>query len=182
MVNAEELLKGMDIPEESKAKLIESLTPVLTKYEADVADANGKLQEAISTRQKAKDELRELKAKFVDGDYDGKKALEDKIKEKETELISYAEKTKTLQQELEVKNKELETIETETRQTLKDRFAEDKWEVIKDLPLAKLRELAKLETINEPPAGDRTKGIKTYGSGSKNLSSEEKIAKMYEKK
>lgn len=179
MAKAEEILEGMELPEDTKAKIVEKLNPVLLNYETSLGEERSKLKEAVESRQKTKDELKELKAKFVEGDFDGKRELELRIKEKELELATNSEKTKNLEAELLRKSQELEAIESETRETLKERFPEGKWEVVKDLPISKVRELAKLEVeFNPNPAH---KGIKLYKPSKTELTSEEKIATLYKK-
>jgi len=179
-MDATELLKDVEMSEEAKEKVVGIINPIISTHATELAEANSKLKEAIELRQNAKNDLRELREKFASADsFDGKAEMEALIKVKEAEVSQLSEKTKTLESELTASQEQLKVIETETRETLKDRFSEEKWGVVKDLPLPKLRELAKLEVDVEPMPRDRTKRINTYGNRGQERSTEEKIATAY---
>ncbi len=180
MADAKTYLEGIEISDEVKTKIAEKLNPILAKFEADVSDAAGKLDDAIKSRTKAKDELKDLREKFANGDFDGKKDMDALIKLKESEVASLNDKTTKLENELALTKTELETIQTETKTELKTRFSDEEWEKIKSWSVSDIRIAAGLKP-EVKVAGDQSKRLITYGDRKDEKSSEEKIASIYKK-
>jgi hypothetical protein len=139
------------VDESTEKKADESADRKPSEYEIKLRRENEKLrkdlQAKLDAEQKAKEDALAEQGKW--------KELYEKLKPEHDKLAS---DNATL-------NNKLESIENETRKELLLRFPEGKRDVLKDLPIEKLRELAKHEATGKPGVDTGT-GVK-HGSGTK---------------
>ena len=86
-METDKLFEGLELKDELKTELSGRITKTLQEVESSytktIEESKSKLDEAIATRQKAKDRVKELEEKITKGDIDGlkeAKALAEKYK------------------------------------------------------------------------------------------------------
>lgn len=149
-----DVFEGFEISDEIKAKVTERIELVKNELQTKLEAETLKFQEAIQTRDSAKAKLREYESKFKDVDLDSLKQAKAELEAVKPELESF----RTKAAELEERYKE----------NLKSKFSSEKWELVKDLDLQRVEELAKLESKAVPatakiaPAGSQTGSSRIY--------------------
>jgi chromosome segregation ATPase len=122
MADASEILKDVELTDEVKSKLVEKLNPVFSNYETQLVESKNKLDEAIQTRQKAKEKADELERQIVSGSAQSQELLTAKQKEIER-LGGDLQKITTEKDEL---TKITDEIQTERKKELLSKMPEGK--------------------------------------------------------
>jgi len=157
-------VEGLEISDELKAKVNEAIK---ARTEALLESERNKAKEIIQTRDSAKRKLRELEEKLKDVNLDELKEIKTKYDTLVPEIEEY--KTKLTAQEERIKL------------NLKERFSDEKWEIVKDLPISKLEDLAKVEVPKKGVEPNKTapKGNETIITKQEYLSlSQDERAKL----
>lgn len=126
-MDTEKLFESIELTDEVKAELNKRFGSVLSEKERAVADADGKLKEAIETRDKAKAKSRELEEKIASGNTESAELL----KMKSAEIDSLSAKISELTESLNKKDLFVKEVETDRKN-----------ELLGKLPEGKLREVA----------------------------------------
>jgi hypothetical protein len=177
MADAKELFKDLEVSEEIQ-------TTLLSRVETIETDFQGKLDDAINTRQAAKtkasefeNKYNEIQTKFASGEFDGKGALEEQITNLKTANDTLSSEKTALESNFNNLKTENESILTSSKEMLKSSFSEEKWEVVKDSPFDTLVNLAKLET---PKGASVATGDKAnLKKADSQLSAEAKMETLY---
>ena len=99
------LFEGLELKDELKTELTGRLTKFKTEidsgYSTKLTEAQSKLEEAINTRQKAKDRIKELEEKITKGDIDGLKEAKELANKYKADLDGLSESHNTLKEDYE---------------------------------------------------------------------------------
>ena len=142
----EQIIKGIELPEEAQTKLKENLdkfsTTISEQYKKDLAEANSKLEEAIESRQKTKSKLSELENKMSNGQAELKELLEAKNKE----IESLSTNVSDYKSQFEATQKQIDEIKEKQRQALLESLEGENKKFAESLDLEKLQEYAKIHS------------------------------------